>query len=75
MIILKMKHENDTPVDTLEQASRIYSKRRDESGEGASTFNPGKVLNDKYQIIGYISYNGKVWSDHHSTKLLFDPFA
>ena len=48
------------PVDSLEHASRVYCKVRDDSGEGASTFMDGRVLGDGREY--HISYNGKVWN-------------
>jgi hypothetical protein len=55
-------------VTSLEEASRIYSAARDNSGKGASGWPAGKV--DDF----HISYNGKVWSADRS-KVIFDPFA
>lgn len=44
------------PVKSLEEAQSIYCKNRDNSGEGASTFE------DAFINYGYnISYNGRVW--------------
>lgn len=43
-------------VETLEEASAVYERLREESGEGASTFPDGRITG------GYrISYNGRVW--------------
>jgi hypothetical protein len=58
-------------VASLEEASRIYCKQRDLSGEGASTFPEGKV--DKYRI----SYNGKVWIGKWQAGMapVFNPYA
>lgn len=53
-------------ADTAEEASAIYSKMRDESYEGASTWPDG-------DWNGYrISYNGKVWDGE---EVLYSPFA
>ena len=52
------------------EASAIYCKLRDESGEGASTWPAGRFGSL------HISYNGKVWSgaDDHR-KIVFNPYA
>jgi len=49
-------------VSGYAEASRIYEERRDESGEGASTFDDGAVRNDQGAILARISYNGRVWA-------------
>jgi len=41
---------------TAAEASAIYCKLRDDSGEGASTFPDGKWNGNR------ISYNGRVWN-------------
>ena len=43
-------------VHSLQQASEVYCKLRDESGEGSRTWPEGRV--GKH----YISYNGRVWA-------------
>lgn len=52
---------NSYVADTLELASKIYCRVRDESGEGNSTFPKPAVRNGK-SIIGTFSYNGRIWS-------------
>lgn len=42
-------------VASLEEASRVYQRLRDDSGEGQSTWPQGRV--GKFTI----SYNGRVW--------------
>ena len=71
---------------TLERASEEYSRLRDASGEGGSTWPLGYVYpatgSDVDVPLAYISYNGKVWSDDPASwdwrnppALLFNPFA
>lgn len=48
-------------VATLQEASVRYEAVRDESGEGASTFPDGDVLDADGRSIARISYNGRVW--------------
>lgn len=48
-------------AETLKELSEIYSRVRDESGEGNSTFPKPTVRNGK-SIIGVFSYNGRIWS-------------
>lgn len=57
---------NSYVADTLELASKIYSRARDESGEGNSTFPKPTVRNGK-SIIGVFSYNGRIWSNDGSS--------
>jgi hypothetical protein len=49
-------------VETLEEASRVYCKLRDESDEGSSTFPEGRLYDTSGEQIAYVSYNGRVWS-------------
>lgn len=47
------------PASDLAEASRIYQRERDASGEGGSTFHQGHI-----NVIGgtfKVSYNGRVW--------------
>lgn len=58
---LHMRGFPDAPVADYAEASRIYEDRRDESGEGASTFDEGAVLDGDGVSMARISYNGRVW--------------
>ena len=56
MLTLTIGRRFKLVVASLEEASRVYQTKRDESNEGASTFPDGRVTG------GYrISYNGRVW--------------
>lgn len=46
--------------ETIREARNEYCRLRDESGEGASTFNEGIIEHerDKYRV----SYNGRIWN-------------
>ena len=59
------------PVQSLEEASRVYCGLRDESGEGGSTWPSGRV--GEYTV----SYNGKVWLGKWSegAQPVYAPFA
>lgn len=48
-------------VNSLDHASEVYSERRDASGEGASTFPRGKIV-QAGMVIATVSYNGRLWS-------------
>ncbi|WP_234831934.1 hypothetical protein [Sphingobium yanoikuyae] len=50
----------DILVQTLEQASRGYCERRDQTGLGASAFPEAELMRDGV-IVGRISYNGRIW--------------
>lgn len=61
----------------IAEASRLYSEARDGSGEGASTFPEGEILEDG-KAIARISYNGKVWAPRpwqSGDEPLFDPYS
>jgi hypothetical protein len=60
-------------ADTLELASKIYCRVRDESGEGNSTFPKPTIRNGK-SIIGVFSYNGRIWSNDGASNqvLIYD---
>lgn len=47
---------------TLEAAQRQYVALRDASGEGASTFAFGTILDGNANVTYIISYNGRVWN-------------
>ncbi len=65
---------------TLAGISAAYSKIRDESGEGATTF-PFVMAAVAGEEFGYISYNGRVWAGAHGrdskphNSPLYDPCA
>ena len=49
------------PVSSFDEASRIYCERRDQSGEGGSTFSAARlVLKDGSRL--HVSYNGRIWN-------------
>jgi hypothetical protein len=72
MTTLMIGRRHKIEASDAAEASAIYCKLRDESGEGASTWPNGRF--GKY----HISYNGKVWSgkfgDPNRT-LVFSPYA
>lgn len=72
-MMLKMKGEPLTPVTSFKEASHIYQDRRDDSGEGASTFDFGKVVGSGGKILAHVSYNGRVWAGKAGDKLLYCP--
>jgi len=49
------------PVESVEKASRIFVAARDKFGEGASN-TPTPLLVRDGKVIGYVSYNGRVWA-------------
>ena len=59
---LKIGRRYSGPVASFKQASEIYDKMRDDSGEGASTFPWGKILDDRGNVIADVSYNARVWA-------------
>lgn len=54
-MILTIGKRHAVNVADVVEASAVYCRLRDESGEGGSTFPEGKLPGHR------ISYNGKVW--------------
>lgn len=54
-------------VSCFRDASEIYCNMRDNSGEGGSTWEDGRIFNDAGEQIAYVSYNGRVWSGSAKT--------
>lgn len=53
-------------VGSVEEASRIYCRLRDASGEGYSTFPEGRIRDGKKAYR--VSYNGRVWTNETDRK-------
>ena len=51
------------PVNNIAEASRIYERERDASGEGVSTFPRGEITGKDGEWVGRVSYNGRVWAE------------
>ena len=49
------------PFATLLNAQTAFDAHRDASGEGASTFHDGKIMQGGKQVF-YFSYNGRLWN-------------
>jgi hypothetical protein len=62
----------DTQVANFAEGSALYSKLRDESGEGMRTWPNGQL----HGVRTYrVSYNGKVWDGpEHEAELLYNPY-
>lgn len=61
-------------ASTLAEVSTMYSRERDASGEGMSTFPTANVIREG-KVIGYVSYNGRIWGGKpqaRTFKLLYD---
>ena len=67
------------PVAGMLEASRFVSEVRDRSGAGASEMGGQFPIYENGTIIGYVSYNGKVWRGHpddwKNAELMYDPYA
>lgn len=76
-MLVKIPSQRAVKVVSYKEASELYSKARDESGEGASTWGLGFIKDRWGNKLAYISYNGKVWAGQpgESGGLLFDPFV
>ena len=51
-------------VATLEDASRMFCAARDKSGFGNSKINNPLIYRPDGTLLGYVSYNGRVWPGH-----------
>lgn len=51
-------------VSTLAEASKVFCRERDKSGLGCSKWGGGLVTDDN-AIIGYASYNGRIWAEDY----------
>ncbi len=49
-------------IASFEQASQMFCMARDASGEGASTIPSPKIVDERGEVIGFVSYNGRVWA-------------
>lgn len=67
------------PVIDMVQASKLIDVLRDQSGYGASEMGSQFPIREASTIIGYVSYNGKVWRGSPrgpgKAELVYDPFA
>lgn len=64
-------------VATFEHASVMFCRARDAYGEGGSRTPTPLIVDEHGAIIGYVSYNGRVWPGRPKdwkpeTKPLFD---
>jgi len=66
------------PFTTAEEISRAYRATIDRLGLGASRAPSCDLLDGNGHRIGYVSYNGKVWSgdwDAGTAVCVFNPYA
>lgn len=49
-------------VESFQEASEVYCKLRDLSGEGYSTFRAGILVSDDRTKKWRVSYNGRIWA-------------
>jgi hypothetical protein len=67
------------PVTDMVQASSRVDSIRDQTGMGASEMGAQFPIRDGASIIGYVSYNGRVWAGHPKDSgtdrvhLVYDP--
>ena len=65
------------PVATLADASALFCATRDKRGHGAISTTSCDVVDGSGDLIGHISYNGRIWAGSardwsDKTALLFD---
>lgn len=67
------------PVQDIVEASRLVEAVRDRSGAGASEMGGEFPIYEDGRMIGYVSYNGKVWRGDperwREAQLMYDPYA
>lgn len=49
-------------VASSEEASRMFCAARDRMGEGSSRTPSPKIVDERGDVIGHVSYNGRVWA-------------
>lgn len=49
-------------IASFEEASRMFCAARDKMGEGASRTPSPKIVDERGEVIGHVSYNGRVWA-------------
>jgi hypothetical protein len=49
-------------IASFEEASRMFCAARDKLGEGASRTPSPKIVDERGEVIGHVSYNGRVWA-------------
>jgi hypothetical protein len=66
-------------VANAQEASLVVSDIRDRSGAGASEMGSMFPIREDGVLIGYVSYNGKVWKgdpgDWKNAELIYDPYV
>ena len=48
-------------VKDLKEASEVYKKIRDKSGNGSRLFGSGSIMKGSLEVA-FVSYNGRVWT-------------
>src|SRR3546814_4901224 len=64
---LQIGRRHKCEVTSLAQASQVYGRLRDESGEGASTFPDGKITGAGAALR--VSYNGRIWQGENPVQI------
>lgn len=49
-------------ITSFQEASEKFSAARERFGKGASKTPTPLLINQRGDVIGYVSYNGRVWS-------------
>jgi hypothetical protein len=49
-------------IASYEEASRMFCAARDKMGEGASRTPSPKIVDERGEVVAYVSYNGRVWA-------------
>lgn len=55
-------------VENIKAASKLCRKFINEFNLGASNWIGGRVIDEEYNFIAQISYNGRAWNDEESSK-------
>lgn len=61
MLFLKIGKAPARSLPDFAAASDYYCAKRDKSGKGASQFPPALLFAGDGQLLGHVSYNGRVW--------------
>lgn len=77
MPTLTIPRRKPVEVADFAEASRLYAEARDKSGQGASRFPEGAII-EGGEVIARLSYNAKVWAPgpwKSGAEPLFDPYS
>jgi len=59
-------------VDSFEEASKKCLEYISQNDLGSGNWSGGQILGNNNELVGYVSYNGRVWKDEEFNELIYD---